>query len=422
LAYQLFNACYGTLVDAVAVIGQSQGGGDYGQLRLYAALGWGVSALSIGTLVDWCGINSIFWSFAVGMMIATVVILAYFSDPPRDGSDPASTGAADRGEGAYAPLSGDDAESRQTNGRSQSEEDKINRMLGDGRESHGLPNSAKQSLYDILTEPQVLLLFINLFIQGVLIAFVESFLFVYIVDEYDAPNYFLGLCVLQATLFECPVFYYSQSILSRFGVIGVLTMAQYLYAFRVWAYTYVPSGKLFGSALDGWWLFLALEPFHALVFAGMWSAAVEYARTIAPVEHQGTVQALVRGCYYLVGIGVGSQLGGYLIEHYSYRFMYRVGGVAMVIWSCIWHASMAIAKRACNKARDRGSNPYHSSVDGVPTKTDPFEKIDNDQGDIYVSFGANTPRDAPSEGAAEVATDQTYVSLGSRSPAKSRFI
>ena len=29
------------------------------------------------------------------------------------------------------------------------------------------------------------------------------------------------------------------------------------------------------------------------------------------------------------------------------RFMYRLGGVAMLIWSCIWHALMAIAKRAC---------------------------------------------------------------------------
>ena len=64
------------------------------------------------------------------------------------------------------------------------------------------------------------------------------------------------------------------------------------------------------------------QPFHALVFAGMWSAAVEYARTIAPVEHQGTVQALVRGSYYLVGIGVGSQLGGYLIEQYDYRYVW----------------------------------------------------------------------------------------------------
>ena len=36
--------------------------------------------------------------------------------------------------------------------------------------------------------------------------------------------------------------------------VPVLTMAQFLYAFRVWAYTYVPNTTILGSNVDGWWL------------------------------------------------------------------------------------------------------------------------------------------------------------------------
>ena len=77
----------------------------------------------------------------------------------------------------------------------------------------------------------------------------------------------------------------------------------------------------------------------------MWSAAVEYSRLIAPSESQGQMQAVVRGIYYFVGYGVGSLLGGQLIdrnggEAYGYHFMYRFGAIGMTIWSMTWHILM----------------------------------------------------------------------------------
>ena len=45
-----------------------------------------------------------------------------------------------------------------------------------------------------------------------------------------------GLCTCVAAAFECPVFYYSEELIQKFGVKGLLTIAQLLYAGRVFLY------------------------------------------------------------------------------------------------------------------------------------------------------------------------------------------
>uniref|UniRef100_A0A7S2HCR4 Major facilitator superfamily associated domain-containing protein n=1 Tax=Octactis speculum TaxID=3111310 RepID=A0A7S2HCR4_9STRA len=72
----------------------------------------------------------------------------------------------------------------------------------------------------------------------------------------------------------------------------------------------------------------------------MWAASVEYARSLAPIQHQGTMQALVRGLYYLIGCGIGSVFAGYVIADRGYVFMYRLGGTLMLVWSVIWNILM----------------------------------------------------------------------------------
>lgn len=126
-------------------------------------------------------------------------------------------------------------------------------------------SSSSSSLKAILCRTEVALLLANLFVQGVLIAFVESFLYVYLAKVYGVPGFFMGLCTFVAAVFECPVFYYSQQMIEKLGVKKVLTIAQFLYATRVWAYTYIPNNP----SVMGYWLFLLTEPLHAFVFAAM---------------------------------------------------------------------------------------------------------------------------------------------------------
>ena len=93
----------------------------------------------------------------------------------------------------------------------------------------------------------------------------------------------------------------------------------------------------------GYWFFLLLEPSHAVTFALMWSAAVEYGRLAAPPAAQGSAQALLRGTYYYLGVGTGSYVGGRIVKARGFRCLYLTGAAGMVAWASTWAALLAAA-------------------------------------------------------------------------------
>jgi hypothetical protein len=73
------------------------------------------------------------------------------------------------------------------------------------------------------------------------------------------------------------------------------------------------------------------------------------------------MQALVRGLYYFIGNGVGSILGGLIIDSQGggaagYHLMYRFGGVAMAVWSLTWHLLMRIDASCSSKSSSKSSS------------------------------------------------------------------
>ena len=201
------------------------------------------------------------------------------------------------------------------------------------------------SITKLVCNAPCLLLFSNLIITGALIAFVESFLFVYMADVYDASQTLMGLCVLVMTIFELPIFQYSNPLLRNLGIQALLTISQILYAVRVACYTLIPKDKP--------WMFLLLEPTHGLVFAGMWVASVELASRMSTAKTQGTMQALVTSIYYVIGVGIiGTNLAAYIISSHGggeqgFHVLYRFGAVAMLTWSILWN-SMCFLQQRCS--------------------------------------------------------------------------
>ena len=180
-----------------------------------------------------------------------------------------------------------------------------------------------------------------------------------------------GLCTCVAAAFECPVFYY-RSVLRRadtkvWGERSFDNRSALVRRPCLFVRTAIPNNSTFTGY---WWLFLFTEPLHAFVFAAMWSAAVECSRIIAPSQHQGVMQALVRGTYYFVGNGVGSILGGLIIDYKGggengYHLMYRFGGVAMGLWSVTWHFLMFIDSRCRPEGKKATDGSALVSVDSA---------------------------------------------------------
>ena len=297
--YAFFTSPSGTLIDAIAVVSQTSGGASYGSLRLWAAIGWGLAAVGMGAGVDRYGFSSVFIAYAIGTGLSSALVVACFKNPKKQSrADDAAT----------APLA---------------------------------------SVFLVAPVP---LYFLNFFVHGCLAAFVESYLLLFVATEWPAtPNWFLGLLILIAAVFEIPVFLYASRVIERIGVRPCLVGAQLLFALRCSAYATLAR---YAKSTHGYLWFVLLEPSHALTFAMMWSAAVEYARRAAPPERQGTAQALVRGAYYYLGVGTGSVAAGRIIRARGYEFLYELGACAMVIWAALWAVLLAASRRPADPLRE----------------------------------------------------------------------
>ena len=292
-SYAFFTSPSGTLIDAIAVVSQTSGGASYGSLRLWAAIGWGLAAVGMGAGVDRYGFSAVFIAYAVGTGLSSALVVACFENPTKP--------------------------------------------------SRADPAAAPASLASVFLVAPVPLYFLNFFVHGCLAAFVESYLLLFVATEWPAtPNWFLGLLILIAAVFEIPVFLYASRVIERVGVRPCLVGAQLLFALRCTAYATLAR---YAKSTHGYLWFVLLEPSHALTFAMMWSAAVEYARRAAPPERQGTAQALVRGAYYYLGVGTGSVIGGRVIRARGYEFLYEVGASAMLAWAAVWAVLLAFASR-----------------------------------------------------------------------------
>ena len=133
-------------------------------------------------------------------------------------------------------------------------------------------------------------LFLNLFVYGNCTAFVESFLLLYLHQDYHASKMLMGLCVFSMTMGEMVVFYFSDHIINFLTIQGSLIFSMFVYAVRCYVYTIIP--------VDLKYVFVFIEPSHGLTFALMWNSAVYYANQISPPHLKSTTQAIV-SCNFL---------------------------------------------------------------------------------------------------------------------------
>mmetsp|Transcript_107395 Transcript_107395/g.342322 ORF Transcript_107395/g.342322 Transcript_107395/m.342322 type:complete len:253 (+) Transcript_107395:154-912(+) len=181
---------------------------------------------------------------------------------------------------------------------------------------------------------EVLWFFSNLFVYGMHLALVETFLFVYLIRDFvGADSTLFGLSVAIMCLFELPVFYHIQTAISRFSLTTLLSVCHAIFALRVFAYSVLPS--------EHPWIVLVIEPLHGITAAAMWSCSVEFGRRLAPDGSKARMQALASGVYYRAASGAGALLWGAMTRPppvgYGFRPMYFTAGCTILLWSAFWN-------------------------------------------------------------------------------------
>jgi len=282
----------------------------YGQVRLYGAASWGVGAFAMGVINDFYGFEYNFILY--GSLSAAAILLAWWKI-----TNP-------------APLA---QQASGTDGEKDSE------------------GSSIQHLLTVLLQWRSIAFFTEMLVVGMGVGVVERLLFIYLMTDLGGSAMLCGTVVLVTVAFEIPIFHHAHTILIHLGHAGCLSIAYLCYFVRVWGYT------LLTPETRHW--ILALEVLHGFTFALLYSAAVEYARLLAPPEWSSLVQSVLNVTYYNLGNGLGALLGGYIMQNYGARTMYR-GFSVMICVLFIFRITAITVKACCQRVNGEGSSRCRS--------------------------------------------------------------
>jgi MFS family permease len=112
---------------------------------------------------------------------------------------------------------------------------------------------------------------------------------------------------------------------------------------------------LYYSQLQNPWWVLPIEVLHGLTFGVMWSAVTHFSHEIAPAGLHSTVQGIVNGLHWGLGVGSGAVCGGILYQNYGAVFTFKCGAVLStvslaLIGAAIAHSAVAARKKAVQYA------------------------------------------------------------------------
>jgi len=269
LGSQAFTS--GSLLDAwtMDMLGE-HGKTQYGKIRLWMAVSWGLGAFGMSYICDHYGFN---WNFIVYGSLAAMSVFLILSFVP-----------------AKTP---------------------VEQVLGDAAPK-------LKDAYNALCTIPVIAFLTEMLIMGMGIGVVEKLLFIYLKEDLGANTLLCGTSVLTTVSFELPIFYAMDWLNRNFGYDLLLMGAQVCYVVRVWSYTLLqPYTKE--------WILL-IEVLHGFTFGLLWCGAKEYQRVITPLGWQGTFSSLLWMIYGSVGSGTGAIVGGYLFEIIGARNTYKGAG------------------------------------------------------------------------------------------------
>lgn len=265
-AYAFFNAPIIPLVDnsVIELLGGRRQ--EYGRHRVWGTYGWGLASLASGWVIQRLGMPVIFYAFAILMSFGLLAAIRF----------PVSR----------APIA-----------------------IKFGR-----------NVLQLLSNRQWLLFLALVAVLGAGMAMIGNYFSIYL-TSLGAPTTWIGVAYTLATISEIPALFYSNRLIRRFGLIGLLVIGGSVFGLRALAFSF---------AADPWQP-LALQLTHGLTFALVLVAGVEYASQLAPPGLGATAQGVFSGVFNGLGYAIGGLLGGILLDEIGVSGMYRVAGVSALL-------------------------------------------------------------------------------------------
>jgi PPP family 3-phenylpropionic acid transporter len=267
ILFNVFFAPVSALADSATMYMLGKQKDLFGRVRVGGTIGFGITSVIVGILVENQGLKLAFWGGAAFIFLGLLV------------SQKLVHGQNDIGE----------TENR-------------------GRVS------------ELLKNPHWLLFLVIAFAGGMALAASNTYFFPYM-EELGASKSIMGLALTIGTVAEIPVMLLVDRMIRRFKSYGLLMLSMVITALRLllialWAN---PTIVVFLQLLNG------------MTFPVMWVAGVAYADERAPKGLRASAQGMFSAMVMGVGMGVGGFAGGLLLENVGGRGLYFIIGVVVFV-------------------------------------------------------------------------------------------
>jgi len=260
-----------SLLDTVALDYEEQSGGktSFGQIRLFASLGWASSSLLTGMFIDKEHLSYIFIIAPLLLLFMWSVMLVF-----------------------YRPL-------------------KVTKSLSSLK-----PVVIKHLLQ---AERKLLLFLLLIFLYSVFTAAVYLIINVYY-HELGAPNSIIGLAFAVQAISELPFFFFGKKLIDRFGPSRIFLFTMTATAIRMLAYGFTSNPEVA----------VGIGVIHGISIGLFFVSIVAFVHAIVPAQLRSTGQSLIH-TFYAGGVAIGNILTGLLDNFISVRTTMWINGTVVLI-------------------------------------------------------------------------------------------
>ncbi|XP_055373691.1 major facilitator superfamily domain-containing protein 6-like [Condylostylus longicornis] len=253
----------------------------YGRQRMWDAVGWGVAAVLIGTIIDGISGNSVFKDYTIVYFFCLVIILM--------------------------------------------------NMLCSLKLEYTQPVKSKSILKDVgklFKSAKIFTFFCWCCLAGFFSAVIWNFVFWHLEELSDqigqndcGSNYIKTLegidLLFQCLIGEIPFFFFAGYIIKKIGSINCMHITFAAFTIRFFYYS---------ALLNPWWV-LPIEALNGLTYGLLYATMTTYVNIIAPPGTEATLQGFVGALFEGVGISLGNFAAGTLFNIFGGHYAFLIFGI-----------------------------------------------------------------------------------------------
>ena len=271
---------------------------EYGKIRFWGAIGWGLGSLMGGSIAQFFGMQYAFRLFGVGTVANAAIVLSLDFTTIQKAEESSAAGSAGGG--------------------------------GSSSDSVPFHHSIRRL---VPTWSYALCLFVAV-VAGFGGSSLQSLLLIFLSDL-GAPDFLEGLALSVATISELPVFWASGYVIKRYGASSLLCASLLALTIR----------SILVSFLTNPWMVLPLQLLHGFTFAGTWTAGVALAKENSPVGLETSGQSVFSLSFNGIGGLSGAIVGGQLYDLVGARTMYRIKAMIFAATAILY--ALTLTKPKC---------------------------------------------------------------------------